>query len=762
VSEFVIHIRGLVQGVGFRPFIYRIAVEEGVKGEVENHTGGVVIRAVFPSDEDCKRFIRRIKDEHPPVASIYTIDITLAPDTVDYTAFTISPSRSDTDEVTQVAPDIAVCPECLNDRATQTHRLHYPFINCTHCGPRFSIIRDLPYDREQTTMQPFRMCPLCREEYDRVNDRRFHAQPIACNQCGPSYYAVYKGVEYTGYADLLELTACLLRKGEVMAVKGIGGYHFVCDALNEQAVERLRKIKARDTKPFAVLFRDVETLKDYACLNEAEAACLTSWRRPVVLLEQRKPLAHAVNPGMHTLGAMLPYMPLHYDWFGRLDIPALVMTSGNRNDLPITIAEDEACDLFDGEVALVLHHTREIHNRVDDSVLQVCGALPCLIRRSRGYVPEPFFAGVAVDGALAFGAEEVNTFALGKGDTILQSQHIGDLKNWETFCFYTESIDRFRRLFRFVPHQLVCDLHPDYLSSREAERWAKTYGLPLLQVQHHHAHAVACMTEYGLHRPVIAIVMDGAGLGDDGHVWGGEFLLCDRQSYRRLSHFEYLPMPGGDKASREPWRMAAACLHAWRLPFPGSFVRRVGEERIDRMRRMIDRDLHTPLTSSAGRLFDAVGSLLGICDVAMHRGEAPILLEQAASPGTPPPYPFDAAGGIVSLRQTMEAILQDMERQTPAGYISARFHVTLAHLFVEKARLLMEQTNATEVVLSGGCFQNKYLTTLLQHLFASDHIPLYIPSRIPCNDGGISVGQLVIASVSQTHTGRMESNVLKS
>ncbi|MDR1644257.1 MAG: carbamoyltransferase HypF [Tannerellaceae bacterium] len=744
----VIYIRGLVQGVGFRPFVYRVAREMGVKGEVGNHTGGLLIRAVFPSDNVRERFLRRICEEHPDVASIHSLTTCTEPEpSAAYTAFTITSSCDDADEVTQVAPDMAVCPECMSDRTTQAHRLGYPFINCTHCGPRFSIIRDLPYDRERTTMRPFRMCPQCRAEYEHPSDRRFHAQPIACNHCGPVYYALYNNVRHTCYDDLLRLASRLLREGEVIAVKGIGGYHFVCDAANEQAVRRLREIKARDTKPFAVMFRNQETLDAYAAVNETEAACLASPRRPIVLLEQRKPLAPAVNPGMRTLGVMLPYMPIHYDWFERLDTPALVMTSGNRNDLPIALNEAGANEQFGESVALVLHHTREIENRTDDSVLHVCGALPCLIRRSRGYVPEPLPAGAQVDGILAFGAEQVNTFALGKGDAIVQSQYIGDLKNWETFRFYTGAMERFTKLLRFRPRQLVCDLHPDYLSSREAERMAAATGLPLLRVQHHHAHAAACMVEYGLKRPVIAIVMDGAGLGDDGHIWGGEFLCCDRSSYRRLAHLEYLPMAGGDKAALEPWRMAAACLHTWGLPMPAEFVRRIGEERIVLLCRMIDRKVHTPLTSAAGRLFDAIASLLGLCDVSSHRAEAPVLLEQAAAvTGRFYPYRLDADGDVVSFRPALEDILGDMEDGRPAEYISARFHATMAHLIVGKARQLTVQTGVGDVVLSGGCFQNKRLVTELQQLFAVSGMRLYVPSHIPCNDSGIAAGQMIIAA----------------
>jgi hydrogenase maturation protein HypF len=449
---------------------------------------------------------------------------------------------------------------------------------------------------------------------------------------------------------------------------------------------------------------------------------------------------------MRSLGVMLPYMPLHYDWFSRLDTPALVMSSGNRNELPIATSEAEAEEAFAGEVALVLHHSREIHNRIDDSVVQVCGGLPCLIRRSRGYAPEPLLAGAQVEGILALGAEQLNTFALGKGDTMLQSQHIGDLKNWETFRFYTESLARFQQLFRFKPRLLVCDLHPDYLSSREAERLAATQGLPLLRVQHHHAHAAACMAEYGLHRPLIAILMDGAGLGEDGHIWGGEFFLCDRRSYQRLAHLEYLPLPGGDKAALEPWRMATACLHHWALPFPEGFVARLGEGRIAQIRRMIERGVHTPLSSSAGRLFDAVASLLGVCDLATRQAEAPILLEQAIDCGEARAYPLPAMDELISFRPLLEAILQDMASGTATGILSARFHHTFAHVLFDKARQLREQSGVEEVLLSGGCFQNKYLVTLLQRLFAREGIPLYVPSRVPCNDGGISIGQLAIAS----------------
>lgn len=748
-------IRGLVQGVGFRPFVYRVAKEMGLRGCVGNVNNGVRILAVATSEER-DLLLRRIRSECPEVASIYQIaSMETEMDGSLFDDFTITPSHSESDEVTQVSPDLAVCPGCLRDRETQPHRMGYPFINCTHCGPRFSIIRDLPYDRSQTTMSGFALCSDCEREYNSVDDRRFHAQPIACNHCGPRYYTLYKEGSYDDYETILKLTSRLILAGEVIAAKGIGGYHLICDASNEKAVTRLREIKNRDSKPFAVMFRDLEHAQAYAHTDAVEEQSLVSWRRPIVLLRQRSRLASAVNPSMNTLGCMLPYMPIHYDWFARTGLASLVMTSGNLSDLPIAITPEDAEAQLSGKVPLILHHDRPIYNRVDDSVLQVCGERPCMIRRSRGYVPEPYFADVPVEGLLAFGAEKMNTFALGKEDTILQSQYIGDLKNWETFRFYTDSLERFRRLFRFEPCRLVCDLHPDYLSSREAERMSCALSLPLLKVQHHHAHAAACMLEYGLKEPVIAIVMDGTGLGDDGKVWGGEFFLCDRARYTRLSHFEYVPLPGGDRAAEEPWRMVVAYLwHHFKdepsgIPYPSDFVERIGKERISLLERMIEKGVNTPLTSSAGRLFDAVSSLLGICDVCTHQAEAAILLEQSAmGERNAYAYPVSADGEEVSFYSLFEALVHDRVNGVPVSLISARFHTTLANLFVQKARILIRRTKATQVVISGGCFQNKLLVESMRRQFIMAGIPLYIPSRIPCNDGGVAVGQMTVASVT--------------
>lgn len=753
----VLTIKGLVQGVGFRPFIYRIATDMGIVGEVDNRNNGVSVRAVL-TDEQCRLLIHRIRAEHPRVASIHSIQTDYLPcDKHPYTNFRIVPSCSLNDEITQVSPDIAVCDDCLADRHLQKHRLEYPFINCTHCGPRFSIIQDLPYDRKQTTMSGFRMCTTCHTEYTTVSDRRFHAQPVACNSCGPIYYATWNNQSITDYRQLLEISVSLLASGEVIAVKGMGGYHLVCDATQPKAVEQLRAIKKRDSKPFAVMFGTLDELKQYVSVNSEEEVCLTSWRRPIVLLRQRKALPEAINPGFKTLGCMLPYMPIHYDWFERLETSVLVMTSGNLSDLPITISPEEADTELKDKVAFILHHNREIYNRVDDSVLQVCGGLPCLIRRSRGYVPEPFFADVPVEGLLAFGAEKTSTFALGKGETVIQSQYIGDLKNYETFQFYTESLLRFVRLFRFKPQVLVCDLHPDYFSSREAVAWATERQLPLIKVQHHHAHAAACMLEYGLHEPVLAWILDGTGLGDDGKVWGGELFYCDRKEYKRLTHLEYIPMPGGDKVASEPWRMALACLwHYWgtEAPLPIGFRERIGEEKIELLIRMMERKVNCPETSSCGRLFDAIASLLGVCDYAGHQAEAPVKLEQLADDEQMERYPVVINEDAISLKPLFAGLLEDLRKGVAVDRLSACFHNTLAYVLFDQACYWMRKTDIKQLVLSGGCFQNKRLTEQLQQLFKVAGIELYVPSRIPCNDSGIAAGQLAVAS------GRLQNQLI--
>lgn len=745
---FEITIHGLVQGVGFRPFIYRLASEMNVYGEVGNCNNGVWIRVNMPSDR-LPEWISRIREEKPAVSRIHRIEVSRLDETIPYTVFTIASSRSESEEITQISPDIAVCPECLEDMKRQAHRCEYPFINCTHCGPRFSIIRDLPYDRKHTTMDIFSMCKNCEKEYETPVDRRFHAQPIACNDCGPSYYCIYEGLQITDYHTIRKLTVRLLDDGHVIAVKGIGGYHLVCDAHNPDAVGRLREIKKRDGKPFAVMFGSLEHAERYAYIGDLEKKELLSWRRPIVLLRERGGLVSEINTGLRTLGCMLPYMPLHYHWFEQLHTDALVMTSGNLSDTPIIICTEKAEEELAPEIDFVLHHTRNIHNRTDDSVLQVCCGKTCLIRRSRGYVPEPFFSDVLTDGILAFGAEKVNTFSLGKGDVIVQSQYIGDLKNWETYIFYAESMERFMHLFRFKPSVLVCDLHPDYLSTSEAVKYAVRHDVPLLRVQHHHAHAVACMVEHRLREDVLAVVWDGTGLGTDGNVWGGEFLLCNRTIFRRLAYTDPIPLPGGDKATREPWRTATACLVYYfgeESVFPNTFASRIGKDKIRMIREMIRKKINTPYSSGVGRIFDAVSSLLGFCDTAGFQAEAACRLEQMADDDFNLFYPMETTGESISWKTLFEGILNDIDNRIPVSHISAKFHNTLVELIIVKSIQLMKQYGLEKLVVSGGCFQNKRLLERLMLRAADEHMDLYIPELIPANDSGISVGQLAIAA----------------
>ena len=750
---YALTVSGLVQGVGFRPFIHRIANELGLKGTVSYARQGVRL-FVAASPEERDLLINRIRTEHPFAAHITRLSYESTDlDEDDFDRFTLLYNHQTLGEETQVPPDIAVCPDCLRDRMTQPHRMSNPFVSCAHCGPRYSITKSLPYERSQTTLADFPLCSTCQEEFNDLRNRRFLAQPIGCNQCGPHYYATYKEKTMTDYEELLRLSAHLLLKGEVIACKGLGGYYLVCDATQESAVEKIRRLKRQKRKPFAVMFRDLDHLKVYAYTEPMEEQCLTSWRRPIVLLRQRGYLAASVNPGMHTLGCLLPYLPIHYDWFSRTGLPALAMTSVNERNLPIRTAASDLEAEWNGEVALWLHHNLPIYNRVEDSILQVCGGQPCMLRLSRGYVPEPLFVDTQTEGILAFGAEHSGSIALGKGETILTSPYLGDITQRETARFYKETLAHLETLFHFTPTQLVCDADPDYFSSQEAEHRTITQTLPLLRVQHHHAHAAACMAEHGLQEPVIALVMDDQGLGEDGTEWGGEFLHCDRRRSQRLAHFESIPIPGGEPI--EPWRMAVAYLwHYFQeepegVPFPTDFVNRIGKERLSRVERTLEEGTNQ-CSASAGRLLDAISSLLGICDVATYRNEAAILLEQAAlSERNAYAYPLSAEGNEISFRPLFEALLHDIANNVPTSLLAARFHTTLATLLLQKTRLLIRRTKTKQVVLSGTCFQNKLLTETVRKQFQAAGIRLYIPQRIPCNDSGIAVGQLIIAAAQR-------------
>ncbi|MFP4367540.1 MAG: carbamoyltransferase HypF, partial [Bacteroidales bacterium] len=554
----LITIRGLVQGVGFRPAVYRIASEIGIKGWVKNTNENVIIYACGDPSQ-IETLIGQIRTDHPSAAVIESIleepaelsELSEAPD------FRIIPSHSISKEITRVSPDISVCPDCLSDQKKQAHRKNYPLINCTNCGPRFSIIMSLPYDRPQTTMAEFDMCPECTREYKDPLNRRFHAQPVACNQCGPDYLMHYRGKKFAKIPEIISKSAGLIDKGGIAALKGTGGYHLICNAFHPQSIQKLRKLKKRDNKPFALMGKSLEIIKKYACINDHEQQLLDSWRRPVVLLKEKKKISEEINRGLDHIGVIMPYMPFHYQLFESISTDMIVFTSGNMSDEPVTISDKQALELFLPMADAVISYNREIHNRVDDSVAFSSNRKERIIRRSRGYAPSPVKVDFNCEGILGTGAELTGTFAIGKDREAILSQHIGDLKNPGTWDFYEESLKRFGELFRFSPDLIACDLHPDYLSTRFAE----SSGLPVIKIQHHHAHIASVLAEHRLSEKVIGISLDGTGLGDDGCIWGGEFFICDLKNYERAGHYEYRPLPGGDKAIKEPWRNALGLLY---------------------------------------------------------------------------------------------------------------------------------------------------------------------------------------------------------
>jgi len=743
LQTYQIRITGLVQGVGFRPFVYRLAREFQLQGTVENRNDGVRIR-LNATGEVIRGFVETIKLQAPQASEIRDIRVKVVK-WHEFNNFRIIKSRNVSDQITLVSPDIAVCDDCLHDMKIQPNRIDYPFTNCTNCGPRFTIIRDLPYDRSMTTMDVFKMCKSCKTEYHDVPDRRFHAQPVACKNCGPHYTLHLKNRKIEDQEENLIKTRKMLHSGKIMAIKGLGGYFLACDAQNEKAVARLRGLKIRERKPFAVMFRDFETLKKTAEVSAEEEKAITSWRRPIVLLRTKRELATSVSMGFPTVGAMLPYMPFHYLLFRDSRLEVLVLTSGNFSDEPILISNHVALETFLPSCDGVLSYNRDIYNRVDDSVSMVVCKEERLIRRSRGYVPAPVVLDFEVDGIVAVGAELVNCFALGKGNQAFLSQHIGDLKNLETFEFYTESLERFKKIFRITSRMMVSDLHPEYLSTK----FAMDSGLPLIRVQHHHAHIASCMAENGLNEPVMGVAFDGIGLGDDGNIWGGEFLICDLKEYKRFTHFEYTPMPGGDQATLNPWRMAVSYLYQvfgetfYSLDMP--FLKDIDPLQIKMVVQMIEKKLNTPLTSSVGRLFDAIAALTGLCTRSTFHAEAPMRLEAAIREQSGRSYDFDFGNEIV-VKPMIRQIATDILAGEKLSGISLKFHNTIVNIILEVALHVRETNGIKKIVLSGGTFQNRYLLEQIEPALLQAGFQLYLQKKVPCNDGGIALGQLAIAA----------------
>ena len=745
ISIVEIFIEGLIQGVGFRPYVYRLAHKYGLQGWVKNQNDGVKI-LLLVSESILVKFVNDLHSAPPPI-KITSVVIQDQPlERLGFNGFKILKSENKSDQVTLVSPDIAVCEQCLKDIKSQRHRNNYPLVNCTHCGPRFTIIKDLPYDRSSTTMDDFSMCPQCAEEYRDIADRRFHAQPIACNNCGPIYQLKTSNLVEKNINKILNRCAQLLQQGKVIAVKGQGGYHLACNAFDNDAVKKLRKIKLRDKKPFAVMFASLEHLRIYAKVNHVEAELLQSWQRPIVLLQQLLPLASGINDGIKELGVMLPYMPFHYLLFEKLDTPAIVLTSGNLSDDPILIDDALAWQSFEKTTGAIVSYNRNIYNRTDDSVMMVANRKTRMIRRSRGYVPIPEKVAISVDGIVATGAELNNCFCLGKGSYAYLSQHIGDLKNFQTFQFFSESLNRFLNLFRVQPELIVHDLHPDYLSTR----FAREYGVPAIAVQHHHAHLAACMGEHNLDEKVIGVIMDGTGYGLDGNIWGSEFITGDLMDFQRRYHFQYLPLAGGDKAVYEPWRTAVAYLwllkgkHFCQNDF--QFLQHVSGSALDILLAVLQKGINCPLSCSAGRVFDAVAALLNVCTQASYHAEAPMRLESLATVATSEFYDFGIIENEISWQPAFSQMIEDLHNKEVSSLIATRFHNTMVAVVRRVVQNIREDSGLKKVILSGGLFQNRYLLEKLENKLELDGFEIYTPVKFPANDGGLALGQLLIAA----------------
>ncbi len=749
-----IHITGVVQGVGFRPFVYNLATRLGLSGWVLNSSSGVEIEAVGP-EAVLDEFIARLRTDAPPLARIERI--TVAPGNPPAPGdlrpvFRILHSEARPGEFVPISPDVAICDDCLRELFDpRDRRYRYPFINCTNCGPRFTIIRDIPYDRPNTTMAPFVMCPDCQAEYDDPTNRRFHAQPNACPVCGPRLeFRAGPDTPPLYGEEALQAARAAIQAGRIVAVKGLGGFHLACDATADAPVARLRERKGRVDKPFAIMSFDLPTVERYCDVNDAERALLTSRQRPILLLRRRPdaPISPLVAPGNRYLGVMLPYTPLHYLLLEPAEgFPiALVMTSGNYSEEPIVTDNAEALRRLAALADAFLLHDREIHARCDDSVTRVFRGAELPIRRSRGYAPYPVHLPFPVRPVLAVGAELKNTFCLTRERYAFLSQHIGDMENYETLRFFEDMVEQLKRTFRIEPEVVAHDMHPAYLSTGYARRLADR--LPLVAVQHHHAHIAACMAENGLtgDRPVIGVAFDGTGYGADGAIWGGEFLVADYASFRRAAHLRYIPLPGGDAAIRRPYRVALAHLWAAGVPWDEALPPVAAASPAERavLERQLARGLNAVPTSSMGRLFDAVAALAGVRQAINYEAQAAVELEMQVADGVEEAYPF-GVGEEIDPAPVIRAVVEDVRDGVPVGVVAARFHNSVAAMVREVCLRLRAETGLNEVALSGGVFQNITLLGKTEALLREAGFTVHTHRLVPPNDAGISLGQAVVA-----------------
>ncbi len=748
-----IDVSGIVQGVGFRPYVYRLAIERHLTGNVANSAAGVTIEIEGPV-EAVDEFVTRLPLAAPPLSQITQVWVRELPCTGE-NDFRILASKRGEPVRTLISPDVAICPDCLRELMDpRDRRFHYPFINCTNCGPRFTIVRDIPYDRPYTSMASFRMCPACQAEYDDPLNRRFHAQPNACWQCGPQLELWDRRGQNVHARNPIAEAVAGLEAGLVVAVKGLGGFHLAVDATNPAAVALLRERKRRVEKPFAVMVPHVEAARKICQVSAAAERALSIIQRPIVLLPKLAStnIAERVAPRNRDLGVFLPYTPLHHLLFSEGGFTSLVMTSANRSEEPIAIDNREALERLAGLADLFLVHDRAILLRCDDSVVRIVGNQPRQLRRSRGYVPVPIFLKDEVPSVLAVGGELKNTICLTQGKHAFLSQHVGDLENLESFRFFEEAIEHLERILEIQPRIIACDLHPGYFSTK----WAVAQkNAQLVGVQHHHAHIASCMAENHLNGQVIGIALDGTGYGTDGKIWGGEVLVAGFRDFQRMGHLQYVPMPGGDQAIREPWRMAVGFLvhHfgtdflSWNIPF----VQNLTRAKADILLRMIDHGVNVPHTSSCGRLFDAVSALIGIRQIVNYEAQAAIELEMAIEGReSEAAYALDLnlrdGIWIIDTKLMFQEIVDNLLKGVPASKISQRFHNGLILAFHKIAQVVREASNINRVCLSGGTFHNVYLLVGLQRKLEHSGFEVFTHREVPAGDGGLSLGQAMIAA----------------
>ncbi len=783
-------VKGIVQGVGFRPFVHNLARSLELKGYVANTSEGVLIEI---EGENMRSFVRRLRTEAPPLSRIIDVYIADLP-FYGYHDFTIrhSTDTGGKSPFTLVSPDVSICADCLREMLDLSDRRYlYPFINCTNCGPRYSITKSIPYDRPNTTMASFTMCPDCEREYHDQKNRRFHAQPNACGDCGPQVEFKVQSSEFgikSGKA--MEKAINLLKNGGIVAIKGLGGFHIACDATNDNAVKKLREKKRKSNKPFAVMAPDIENIRRFCHVSDDERKALQSNKRPIVLLCRLDGhvLSGAVSPNNMYIGCMLPYTPLHYLLFhhpieSRGDsvashFRAIVMTSGNFSEEPIVRDNEEAFKKLGGMVDAFLVHNRDIFMRVDDSVVRVRNAdhselrAPnhelSFLRRSRGYAPDPIALHDDGPEVLGCGADLKNTFTLTRGSFAIPSQHIGDMENYETLKFFEESLENLKRVYRVDPVAIVHDMHPGYLSTkwamnqksevrgRESERVVKNYNSapPLYALQHHYAHIGSVMAENGLKNKVIGVAFDGTGYGIDGNLWGGEFLIAGIDGFERVGQLKYMPLPGGEAAIREPWRTAVSYIiesagdNGFAYLEQLGFVQKYGKEHIHQVMTIARSKELSPLSSGAGRLFDSVSAMLGICDVNTFEGEAAMALESLTKDGINAEYPveFNTENGytVVDFSSAITEIVNDMSVGWDKKIISTKFHNAVASVIHSLVIALSRRRGIMDVALSGGTFQNLYLLTRVVNLLKTVGMNVFINRKVPCNDAGISLGQAYI------------------